>query len=89
MIWICNFALEQEEVPEEWNKGKVSRDDCNSYREMNLLSAPGKICGRILNERMMEQADQSTADDQGGIGRGRGCVVQIFALKMIAERHLD
>ncbi len=45
-------------MPEDWRKaiivpiykGKGKREECNSYRGISLLSVPGKIYGRILNE---------------------------------------
>ncbi len=55
-------------------KGKGNRGECNDYRGMSLLSVPGKIYGRILNERMMKITDKSVGDEQGGFWKGRGCV---------------
>ncbi len=39
---------------------------------ISLLSVPGKIYGRILNERMMKITDISVSDEQGGFQRGKG-----------------
>ncbi len=50
---------------------------------------PGKIYGRILNKRMMKITDESVGDEQGGFRRGRGCVDQIFAVKMLVEKYLE
>lgn len=40
--WMCNFAWEQGEMPEDSSKsiallykGKVSRSDCNNYRRIS------------------------------------------------------
>ncbi len=56
MVWICNIAWEQSKVQEDWRKaiivplykGKGSREECNNYRGISLLSVPGKIYGRIF-----------------------------------------
>ncbi len=88
MMWICNLAWKQSKVPEEWRKaiivplykGKVSREECNNYRSISLLIVPGKICGRILNERMMKITNKSVGDEQGGVREGRlhsGSIVTI------------
>ncbi len=50
---------------------------------------PGKIYGRILNERMLKITDKSEGDEQEGLRRGRGCVDQIFAVKMLVEKYLE
>ena len=34
-------------------KGKGSKDKCNDYRGISLLSVPGKVYGRVLMERLM------------------------------------
>ncbi len=71
-------------MPEDWRKaiivplyrGKGKREECNNYRGISLLSVPGKIYGRILNEPMMKITDKSVGDEQGGFrweeGRKRG-----------------
>ncbi len=90
MIQICNLAWEQIKVPEDRRKviivllykGKGNREGCNNYRGISLLSVPGKIYGRILNERMMKTTDKSVGDEQGGFRKGRGCVDKIFAMKI-------
>ncbi len=72
-VWICNLAWAQSEVPEDWTKaiivqlykGKGKTEECNNYRGISLLSVPGKIYGRILNERMMKITDKSVGDEQG------------------------
>ncbi len=48
--------------PDDWKKaiivplykGKGSRSECSSNRGISLLSVPGKVYGRISNERLME-----------------------------------
>ncbi len=85
-MWICNLAWEQIKVPEDWRKaiivplykGKVNREECNNYRGISLISVPGRIYGRILNERMMKITDKRVGDEQGGFRKGRGCVDQIL-----------
>ncbi len=85
ILWMCSLAWEQGEAPEKWrqaitivplNKGKGSRSDCNSYTGISLLCAPRKVCGRVLNERMMKLTDESIGDKH------------TIVLKMIAGKHL-
>ncbi len=90
MVWIRNLVWEQRKVSEEWRKaiivllykGKVNREEYNNYRGISLLSMPGKIYGRILNERIMKITDKSVGDEQGGFWKGRKCVEQIFAVSV-------
>lgn len=70
-------------------KGKGNREECNNYRGISLLSVPGKTYGRILNEKMMKITDKSVGDEQGGFQRGRGCVDQTFAVKILVEKYLE
>ncbi len=76
----------------EWMKDylekKGNENNCN-YRGIRLLSVPGNIYGRILNERMMKITDKSVGDEQGGFWKGRGCVDQSFAVKILVEKYLE
>ncbi len=97
MLWISNLVWEQSEVPEQWKKaiivplykGMGSWSDCNSYRGIKLFIVPEKVYGRVLSERMMKIAEGSIGNEQGGFRIGRGCVDQIFALRMIVEKYLE
>ncbi len=50
---------------------------------------PGKIYGRILNESMMKITDKSVGDEQGGFQKDRGCIDQIFAVKILVEKYIE
>ncbi len=70
-------------------KGKGNRGECNNYRRLSLLIVPGKIYGGILNERMTKITDESVGDEQEGFRKGRGCIEQIFAVKILVENYLE
>ncbi len=97
MMWICSLVWEQNKVPEDWRKaiilplykGKGKREECNNYRGISLLSVPGKIYGRILNERMMKIMDKRMGDEEGGFRKGKGCVDQTFTVKILVEKYLE
>ena len=96
MHLICSMAWKQGVVPDDWTKailvpiykGKGSKDDCGNYRGISLLSIPGKVYGRIVIERVMEITEGRISEEQGGFRRGRGCVDQIFTVKMLSEKYL-
>ncbi len=96
-MWICNLAWEQSKIPEDWRKaifvplynGRGNREECNNCKGISLLCVPGKIYGRILNERMMKITDKSVEDEQGGFWKGRKCIDQIFAVKILVEKYLE
>ncbi len=84
-------------MPEQWKKvitvhfykGKGNKDECNNYRGISLLSVPGKIYGRILNERLMKITIKSVGDQQGSFWKGRICVDQIIVVKILVEKYLE
>ncbi len=61
---------------------------CGSYRGTSILNVPGKVYGRILTERLMEITEGKVSEEQGGFGKGRGCVDQICAMKRLVEEYL-
>ncbi len=38
---------------------------------------------------MMKITDKGVGDEQGGFQKGRGCVNQIFAVKILVENYLE
>ncbi len=91
MLLICNSAWKKGEVPDDWKKaiivplykGKGSRSECSSHRGISLLSVPRKVDGRILTEKLMEVTERRVTEQQGGFRKGRECVDQIFAMKLL------
>ena len=37
--------------------GKWKKEGCPYYRETNLLIIPGKVCGRVITERMVTSTE--------------------------------
>ncbi len=93
---ICERAWKKGEVPDDWKraiivplyKDRGSRSECSSYRGISLLSVPGKVYGRILTERLMEVTEGKVSKEQEGFRKGRGCVDQIFTMKILVEEYL-
>ena len=54
-----------------------------------MLSIPGKVYGRVLVERIKSMTDEQIGEEQGGFRKGRGCMDQVFALKMLIEKKLE
>ncbi len=52
------------------------------------MSVPGKVYGRILTERLVKSTERKVSKEQGGFRKGRGCVDEIFAMKMLVEEYL-
>ncbi len=54
-----------------------------------MLSVPGKMFGRIIIERVREITRGKIGEEQGGFIEGRGCVDQIFTVKLLAEKYIE
>ena len=50
------------------------------------MSVVGKIYGRVLVSRVKELTKERVGEEQGGFREGRGCVDQVFTLRMIGEK---
>jgi len=93
---LCNVCWEQGMVPKDWQeacivplyKGKGNKKECANYRGISLLSIPGKLFGRVIIERVIQQTESQLEDEQGGFRRGRGCIDQVFGLKEMCEKYL-
>ena len=80
-------------VPSDWRKQlniplhkKGSRADCDNYRGITLLSIPSKVFTRVILNRLKPKAEASFRENQCGFRRGRGCVDQLFTLRILLEK---
>ncbi|VDO58006.1 unnamed protein product [Schistosoma margrebowiei] len=83
---------EEEQVPMDWKEGhliKIPRkgdlSECENYRDITLLSIPGKVFSRVLLNRMKNAVDAQLRDQQAGFRKDRSCTDQIATLRIIVE----
>ena len=69
-------------------KGKGSQLDCASHRAISLISLGSKVYAKVLARRMQERSERLLWEAQGGFRPGRGCMDQIFSLRMFTEKFL-
>jgi len=93
---MCILAWKEGRVPQDWTKativpvykGKGDKSECGSYRGISLLSIPSKVYGKILIRRVQEITNGKVSEEQGGFRTGKGCVDQIFNMRMVIEKML-
>ena len=65
------------------------KSKCKNYRGISLLSVAGKAYAWIILQRMQKSVDARLRENQAGFISGRGCVDQIFALKILLQKCLE
>lgn len=88
---------EEERVPDTFKvsricalyKNKGNRSDCNSYRGISLLSAPGKVFARILLNRLKALSEKILPETQFGFRPDRGTCEAIFAVRQVQEKSRE
>ena len=63
--------------------------DCQNYQGISLLSVPGKVYAKVLNERVKRIISGRIMELQGGFREGRSCIDQIFTLKQLMEKMIE
>ena len=90
---LASMVWESETVPEDWlrqltvplhKKGPIQ--DCDNYRGIALLSVPGKVFCRVIQRRLAQRAEHLLRESECGVRKGRGCIDQVFALRVLAEK---
>ena len=66
------------------NKG--SRQDCNNYRGILLLSVAGKVLSRVLLPRLQVIADRVLPESQCGFRASRSTIDTVFTLRHLQEK---
>ena len=89
---LFNVAWESGTVPVAWQTGVVvpifkkgDRRVCSNYREITLLSLPGKVYSRVLERRLWPIVEPQIQEEQCGFHPGRGTVDQLFTLARLLE----
>jgi len=95
LVELFNMIWQDSEVPADWKKSVIvklpkrgSLKDCNNWREITLLSTPGKVFSRVLLNRLQEAVDRTLRDEQAGFRRRCSCTEQVFTLQNIIEQSL-
>ena len=94
LVRLLNECLRTGRVPSEWKigcivplyKGKGDPLECKNNRGISLLSVPGKLYGRILIDRVVENSEGQIGEEQSGFRKGRSCSDQIFVLRQLCEK---
>ena len=68
---------------------KGSKTVCKNYRGISLLSVPGKVFGKILNDRMRIRTERKLMEEQVGFRPGRGCTENVFVIRQLGEKMIE
>ena len=93
LLKICQLAWKNKKIPNDWRKSTIvpihksgPTTDCGNYRGISLLSVPGKLYSRIIENRLRETVEKNLAEHQSGFRPGRSVQDHIFTLKQISEK---
>jgi hypothetical protein len=86
----------KQRTPSDWEEGliiniyeKGSRNVCNKYRGITLLSTGSKLFSNILKNKLNKYAEVILDESQNAFRKGRGCIDSVFTLKQIVEKRKE
>ena len=94
--WLFGKIWVEEEIPEDWRHGhlfklpkKGNLKDNKNWRDITLLSIPGKVFNMILLVRMKTEVDRLLQEEQAGFQNDRSGTDHIATLRVINEQSLE
>ena len=91
---ICNKIWETGIWPSEWKKSliislykKGSKQKCENYRTISLITHASKIMLKIILHRQQHITEEFISKEQDGFRKGRSTSEQIFNLRIISEKY--
>ena len=80
-------------IPPDWKKGwvvpiwkgKGDRQDCSNYREVTLLTVPGKVLAHLQLMRIRTLLLKHQRLEQSGFTSGKSTTDRILALHVLVE----
>lgn len=86
--------IDGDNIPDDWNISYVSsiykkgdRRSCENYRGISVVSAMGRLYGKVLKKRIEKEVEE--IEDQSGFRAGRSCLDNIFVLQQVMERRKE
>lgn len=90
---ICQLVWNEGKWPEDWTKSiyvplykKGSREICDNYRTIALISHASKVLLQIISERIKPHILSQLPPEQAGFVPGRGTREQILNIRQIIEK---
>lgn len=84
------------EIPEEWKTSymstihkKGSKDNCDNYRGIAVLSSISRVYGKILTKKIEGEYTNLEAEEQAGFRAGRSTVDHLFCITQIIEKKIS
>ena len=94
LLKICQLAWKTNQVPNDWKRSTIipihkngPTTQCENYRGISLLSVPGKLYARILEDRLRDMVESKLLDCQSGFRPGRSVQDHIFTLRQVIEKQ--
>ena len=82
--------------PKQWQtsviipiRKKADKRKCTNYRDISLISVPGKVYAKCLEKKCREIVEPKLTDAQCGFRPGGSTMDQIFALLQIFEKSWE
>ena len=66
---------------------KGSKQKCENYRTISLISHASKIMLKIILHRLQHITEEFISEEQAGFRKGRSTSEQIFNLRIISEKY--
>src|SRR6218665_3004613 len=68
---------------------KGDRVVCSNYRAISLLSVPGKVYTKVLQERLTIYVEDSMREEKASLRKGRETTDQIFVIRQLSEKYIE
>ncbi|XP_062532963.1 uncharacterized protein LOC134201747 [Bombyx mori] len=98
LVWELFVRMwEEERVPDSFKVSRITalyknrgdRSDCDSYRGISLLSAPGKVFARVLLNRLKDLSEKILPETQFDFRSDRGTCEAIFSVRQLQEKSRE
>ena len=94
LLDICNKIWETGIWQSDWTKSMIislhkkgSKQKCENYRKISLISHSSKIMLKIILNRLKHYTEEFISEEQAGFRTGRSTSEQIFNLRVISEKY--
>ena len=73
----------------QFTRKMIKRNALHEYQGTSLISVPGKVYTKVLQQRLKKYVEETLTEEQAGFRGERGTVDQLFLIRQLSEKFFE
>jgi len=73
----------------QFTRKMIKRNALHEYQGTSLISVPGKVYTKVLQQRLQKYVEGTLTEEQAGFRAVRGTVDQLLVIRQLSEKFFE